>query len=286
MKHFLRSLLLLAAPALLLTACHTSRNAVKDTTTVAAGTATTKKDNAAAATAAFVSRVKSNAQTAQAVTAHVKMSFTGLGKDMSVSGTLRMKRDDVIQLSLTLLGFEIGRMEFSPNDVLLIDRYNKRYVRAKYSDVSFIAKAGLDFKSLQHLFWGELFAPGTAEAKLDEAFTMSAAGGHTLLTVKDAPALNYEFLAATKTALLDRLTVQGRSTAQKGTFEWRYADYTTVGGRPFPGSMACNITGLGKDGGFTIALSRLDNATDWEGHTTPSAKYKQCKPEEILGMLF
>ena len=59
-------------------------------------------------------------------------------KDLSVNGTLRMKRNDVVQLSLTFLGMEVGRMEFTPSDVLIIDRFNKQYVRASYDEVSFL----------------------------------------------------------------------------------------------------------------------------------------------------
>lgn len=97
----------------------------------------------------------------QGVTASTKVRLSGVGgKDLSVNGKLQMKRNDVIRLSLRFLGMEVGLMEFTPNDVLVVDRINKQFVRAKYGEVSFLRQAGLDFYALQSLFWNELFIPG------------------------------------------------------------------------------------------------------------------------------
>lgn len=140
------------------------------------------------------------------------MDVSALGKGVTLSGTLRVKRNDVVQLSLSLLGFEVGRMEFTPADVLIIDRVNKQYVRAPYSQVSFLRTAQLDFYALQSLFWNELFVPGqTSAAGSLQRFRAASAGSHTLLTLPDAPRLAYEFLTVTESGLIDRVTVQSRS---------------------------------------------------------------------------
>ncbi len=88
-----------------------------------------------------------------AMTAKMKLNVDALGKSLSVNGSLRMKRDEVVQLSLSMLGFELGRLEFSPDDVLILDRYHKQYVRCGYDDISFLKSAGIDFYALQSLFW-------------------------------------------------------------------------------------------------------------------------------------
>ncbi len=277
---------ILVATALLIivafTGCRSSREVGKsrETTTL---TPSQKETNTVSAQ--YVKRVKANAQTAQTLTARVKMEINGAGKSLSVSGTLRMKRDDVIQLSLTMLGFEVARMEFSPKEVLLVDRYNKQYVRAAYTDVSFLRQAGLDFNTLQALFWGELFVPGQTSVGTGERFRISASGGHTLLSLTDTPKLEYAFLTATSTACIDRVTVQSNNAATPGKFEWAYADYTTVGGKPFPGRMSCNVTGLKSDAGFTLLLSKIGNNKDWDTHTRLSDKYTERGADELLGKL-
>ena len=50
----------------------------------------------------------------QTLTAKASVAIQTGGKSISANGTLRMKRNDVIQLSITFLGMEVGRMEFFP----------------------------------------------------------------------------------------------------------------------------------------------------------------------------
>lgn len=234
----------------------------------------------------FAVKVTANAQTAPAITARMKFDVAGGGKNISLGGTLRMKKNEVVQLSLTLLGFEVGRLEFTPAEVLVIDRVNKQYVRAAYGQVAFLRQAALDFNALQALFWNELFIPGKAKAADGlQRFRSSAAGDHTLLVLPDAPRLEYSFLVATKTALIDRVTVQSRNAAEPGEFTWRYADFVTVAGKSFPSTMSCAVKGLGKDAGFSLSLSRINNSTDWETRTTVSSKYKQRDADAILKRL-
>lgn len=281
--HQFNALLTVLAATLLAVSCRSTRNAATTTTTTTTTTVTpTPQDGDSDAVTAYVARVRANAQTAKTVTARISMSLTAAGKDISAGGTLRMKRDDVVQLSLTILGFEVARMEFSPADVLIIDRYNRRYVRATYADVGFLRQAGLDFTTLQALFWGELFNPGGTG---DDAYTIAPAGDHTRLTLPNVNGLAYDFMTQTATARLDEVTAKSTNIARPGQFDWTYGNFATLGGQPFPTSMACRVTGLGKDYGFTLSLSRLGNDTGWEAHTQVSNKYTQLRIDDILGSL-
>lgn len=240
-----------------------------------------------AATTAFVRGVQANNLTATALTAKMSMDLNIGSKNVGLTGSLKMKRNDVIQLSLTLLFVEVARMEFSPQDVLIIDRVRKQYVRASYDEVPFLTQAGLNFYSLQALFWHELFLPGTNSAKLQPGrFRMSSAGEHTLLTVTDAPKLNYEFLCTSAGNLIDRLNVEGKTASERGQFVWRYADFTQLEGKPYPKKMSLSLNGTGKDLSADIVLSSLSTDSKWNGHTTPSDKYQQRKAAEILKSLF
>ena len=72
-----------------------------------------------------------------------------------------MRKNEVIRVVLSPLGImEVGRVEFTPDYVLVIDRLHKQYVKATYNDLSFLKNNGLNFYSLQALFWNELFLPG------------------------------------------------------------------------------------------------------------------------------
>ncbi len=56
-----------------------------------------------------------------------------------------------IQLFIPILGTEVGRLEFTPNYVLIIDHLHKEYIKADYTQVDFLKEAGRKL----------LFSPGT-----------------------------------------------------------------------------------------------------------------------------
>ena len=116
-------------------------------------------------------------------------------------------------------------------------------------------------------------------------FRLAASGDHTSLLLTDAPKLNYQFLTRTSSALLDRVTVDGKSTADQGQFVWKYDNFTTLSGKLFPALMEVSISGMGKKAGFTLALSRLNNDSGWPTRTTVSTKYTQIKATSLLDKL-
>ena len=70
-----------------------------------------------------------------------KLKFTvNVGnKEISLSGNLRMKRNDVIRLQLMALGLvEAARLEFTQDYVLIMDRINKQFLKAPYHNVEFL----------------------------------------------------------------------------------------------------------------------------------------------------
>jgi hypothetical protein len=143
------------------TSCKTSRNATEATAVSTETKVKTKRNEAAK----YVEQIEKAYPKASHLTAKTKMQIKYGSKDLSVSGNLKMKRDEAIQLSLRILGFEVGRVEFTPAGVLVLDRINSQYFRATYNDVSYLKASGLDFNALQSLFWNELFAPNDQSKK-------------------------------------------------------------------------------------------------------------------------
>ncbi len=236
--------------------------------------------------AAVVKNVAKNQVTKTFLTAKVKVEIEGLGKSLSANGTLRMKRNDVVQLSVTFLGMEVGRLEFTPQDVLIVDRLNKQYVRAAYSEVSFLKKANLDFYALQSVFWNELFVPGERNtANSASRFTLSYQNGTPVLSLTNTPQLSYSFLTQPNPALLTALVVKGTKDTDKGEFRFDYSDFSAFDGRQFPNAMSMKVTGTGKDVGLKLNLSRLANDSDWETRTTVSSKYTRRSVDQVLGKL-
>lgn len=81
---------------------------------------------------------------------------TDKGKGVSVGGTLRMKRDDVILLNATyIFGLQIGTMELTREHILVVSRYTRQYVRMTYPELSALIGSDVTFRDMQDIFWGE-----------------------------------------------------------------------------------------------------------------------------------
>lgn len=225
---------------------------------------------------AIVNRANAQKQSLPCLTARVGVEISQGQKNISCSGTLRMKRDEVVQLSLSLLGFEVGRLECTPTEVLLIDRVNKQYIRAPYSEVDFLQAAGLDFYALQALLRAELFVPGSRNTEEQASrFKTSDAGNHTMLSLTDAPELDYTFLLQQTTATISRFEATPKTASDNRAFVCRYNNYTSLNNRPVPGQIDMEVKGLEAPLQLSLSLSRYNNNDNWELHTTPKSSYKQ-----------
>ena len=97
----------------------------------------------------FIGQVQDNAQTAKFITSKVKFSVEVGPQKLTLTGNLKMKRDDVIRLQLMAFGFvEAGRIELTKDYVLIMDRINKQYLKAPYMQVDFLRNSGLNFNAL------------------------------------------------------------------------------------------------------------------------------------------
>ena len=194
-----------------------------------------------------------------------------------------MKRNELIQLSFTFLGFEVGRMEFTPTEVLLVDRANKRYVRGTYADIEALKEAGLNFTTLQALFWNELFVPGTTDIASHYAdFKIKREGDETVFTLTETPLVNYEFRTETALQHLTRTTVLHKT---KGASAYcAYDNFTTIDNTPFPQLISFGISGQ-NNLGMTLELSRIDFKSAAPTPTTLSSRYTSMESKDLLSLI-
>ncbi len=84
------------------------------------------------------------------------------GKSLSVGGSCNLKRDEVIQLSLVAMGFmEVGRLEFTPQYMMMVNRMGREYVKVDYADVPYLQQAGVDFLYVAGSFLERCVCAGT-----------------------------------------------------------------------------------------------------------------------------
>ena len=235
----------------------------------------------------FVENVIENAGGWNALTAKVSLSLDWEGKgETKVSGTLRIKKGEVVQLSIApLLGIEVARAEISPNGILVIDRMNKRYVEVSFAEVKVLAKADLDFHTLQALFLNELFLPGKGDLTARDAssFKVEPEAEGVWLNVKRAKRFGYHFLTEAPEALLKESYI-GLNGTPYG-LRWKYDDFRALERKQFPIDMKLVFEGGKKPVKAALALSRLSTNGDWEARTEVSKKYEKVELEEILKIL-
>lgn len=282
------------ACAVLLTACG-SKKQLLDTagtgsqpTTVATG----GQKASEASKISFVERVANNSVTAENVVASMSLSIKSDGKDVSAPGSLRMRKNEVIRLQITvpLLGSELARIEFTPDYVLFVDRVHKEYVKAGYSQLDFLKENGLDFYALQALFWNQLYMPGkpdVARADLQQYDVDLLSTASTVPVVLKKGKLTYRWDADKSAAFITAVNVNYESQAH-GTSQltWQYGAFKAAKGRQFPTQhliqFTTNATQKARKVEVSMRLGDVSDNAKWDAQTTVSAKYKPIDPTSIL----
>lgn len=219
----------------------------------------------------------------QVVAAKTDVELTLGGKQVSVNGNLKMKRDALVQLSFTFLGFEVGRIEFTPTEVLLVDRANKRYVRGTYDNVSALKEANLNFNTLQALFWNEIFIPGTTDVAAHyDSFKVQIEDGETVFTLNETPVVNYEFRTETAQKQLTRTTILPKKGSN--SVYCAYNNFTTIDNTSFPQLISFGIDG--RDNlGMTLALTRIDFQASAPTATSLSSRYTPMATNDLFSLI-
>jgi hypothetical protein len=271
--------------ALLVTSCSTIRNLGKKSNKSqvdASGTVlpdTLQKD-------AFLQKVTDNAQSTRFITSKIKFSVEVGNRQMTLTGNLKMKRDDVIRLQLMAFGFvEAGRLEFTKDYVLIVDRINKQYLKVPYAQLEFFRHSGVDFYMLQSLFWNELFQPGKSRLtdRNLKKFTTDVGVDHDVVISYENDVLSYRWLTERETARIKMANVL-YANHLRGNYQlnWDYDEFKANNRKMFPMKHKVQFNTPDKEVKFEMILNYMGNDEDWEPRTTLSGKYRQMPVDEIL----
>ena len=260
-----------------LASCHSQKNVVVDKNTAPIDTA---KQN-------LLERVNDNAQEdMQYVSSKIKFSVEVGQQSIALTGNLRMKRDDVIRLQLMAFGFvEAARLEFTKDYVLIMDRINKQYLKAPYNYVDFLRNSGINFYTLQALFWNELFQP--SKVKLDATdmakFSISSLGDGEAIIEYTEGKMDYSWLTYEQSGRIRMANITYRDRLQGNTqLNWDYRTFSRLGEKLFPSDMGVTLTTPSKEVKLGIRLNYLGTENEWDTRTTISNKYREVTVDEIL----
>jgi len=202
------------------------------------------------------------------LSAKISLSIGTSNNSTRVGGTLRMKRNDVIQISLVALGLmEVGKLELTPDYMMVVDRMNRQYVKCRYSEVDFFRESGIDFYTFQSLFWDELFVlNGSGEAPTGDSFKLKKESKGIQLVNAQGRNVALTFVVDAASLLVGE-TCFSRSEAERPVLKWKYAEWTKLEGQDFPGSMKISFN-LPKDSvEATFKINSVKPDSNWETRT-------------------
>ena len=243
----------------------------------------------------FVQKVYDNQVYTKNIVGNASLEIKAAGKDISLPGALRMRKDEVIRLQLfiPLLGTEVGRLEFTPNYVLIIDRLHKEYIKADYNQVDFLKRQGINFYSLQALFWNQLLVPGNqkvAESDLKKFDANLAAEGDVVPVSLQNGNMSYQWNANRTNGRIGEAVVTYQ-TPKAGTSKLtiKYDKFKSVGVKSFPAKQSLTffttMGGKQQQAQLNVDMDNVKTDSNWDAKTEVSSKYKQVSPEDVLGKI-
>ena len=202
------------------------------------------------------------------ISAKMSLNLSTAKNSTRVGGSLRMKRNNVIQISLVALGLmEVGRLELTPDYMMIVDRMNHQYVKCDYDEVDFFREAGINFYTFQSLFWDELFVlDGNDDAPGSDSYTLKddAEGTRSLKSQNGNVAVAF-VLDTTKQLVQE--TRFSRAYSEDAVVKWQYADWTKLGEQDFPGTMKLLFDISDENIEATFRISSVKPDSSWETRT-------------------
>ena len=236
----------------------------------------------------FISRINDQAQTTKFLTSKVKFSVEVGQQKLTLTGNLKMKRNDVIRLQLMAFGFvEAGRIELTKDYVLIMDRINKQYLKAPWMSVDFLRNSGITFNTLQSLFWNELFRPSitTVEKQVTDSigdYSLLDSGDDMIISLEQGK-MDYSWLASRSDALIRMANILYKDRFNGNSqLNWDYDQFEKLNKSLFPRKSVITLTTPEKEVKLGMTLSYIGAETEWETRTEISNKYREVSVDEIL----
>ena len=155
-----------------------------------------------------------------------QIHFGKNNKKVSTNATLRMIRDDKLQLSfqVPLLGIEAFKLIISSDSLLLINRINKTYVAENLNQIKEKAQINYELSNLQALLTNQLFLPGTSDLTEKDwpQFRVEQTHNHAFIRTVDKQGINYNFTAVQYKIRSVEMSNAKRTTILLSTYD-RYA---------------------------------------------------------------
>jgi len=212
------------------------------------------------------------------------------GKDKNtttVNALLRIIKDKVIQLSLRIpfLGSEAARITFTPEQVIIIDRLNKRYLSESISDFQQTTSFEFDFYSLQALFTNQLFIAGKSSVSSNDYPTFNWSENEYLVKLNsmDSQGIHYDFTSDFSNRIIQTEMYKDKD---KANLNWLYKDFgATSNNRLFPMKMTMELTLPDDLITLNLNFNNVDIDTDFDLDTSIPDRYQRIEMKQLIELI-
>ena len=217
-----------------------------------------------------------------ALTAKVSITADYDRYPISLRGRLRMRYDEVVQISVTALGvIEVAFIECTPQAAYIVDRINKQYARIDYSS-GLPNSVGINFNTIQALFWNRLFIPGRERAwEYTSKFNLIPIESQLRIEPTIWSLLKCQFTTNSNCSQLQQTNLSLKDYAST----WQYCRFQDIGGYVIPTMFDISVSHAAQSAEAQITLSDIAiNNTTWKTGTNLS-NYREVTMEQILSLL-
>lgn len=211
-----------------------------------------------------------------------EVTHVNSGKSIKLSSVIKIKRDEIIQISLrAYLGLEVAVVTVTPDSLYIVDRYNKQFGA---SDIHQFASSNSTFNyyNLQAMLTNRLFLPGESAVSenLYNKYDLSVASNMYLLKTKDQSKNLYNFAIDGN----DRIASTLIYSPDKYTLQWSYKDFIKDEGYVYPTTMLGKVEAKNNRLDVKIAYDKLDINKDLsvEIPSPDPKKYKRGSAISII----
>lgn len=216
----------------------------------------------------------------------MNMSFSTGRRVLNSRATLRIVRDEAIQLSLQpVFGIEMFRLYVQPDCFIILDRMNKRYVHESIDDIKKQFPIGFDFYTLQSLFTNALFIPEQTTISTSDykKFKYSKSSDNYLLSARDKKSkIDYSFFVNGN----DQITLaQMYMSAINYALDWNYNEFVLTDNLFFPLEMEILARTEKRKVETSMSLSSISLNQPLTLDSSIPSSYDKVELEELIKLL-
>lgn len=211
------------------------------------------------------------------------------GKTVSARGTLKMIRDEALQLSVQLLGFEVFRLYMTPDSLILIDKMNSRYIAERTDKYLSQLPFQLHLGMLQALFLNQPFHSDTKRLTFDDykRFSYENVSSSLLMDAENESRVSYGFYLNSDN-LIECTEVESLPQPSTLFLKWCYSVFEQNDGYWFPKRSDAVLSDENGDALFELQI--IYSKPQWNEKVeivapSVSSKYKRLNAEALIKSL-